>query len=166
MLKKLCIILAIAVVFSSFGITAFASGENDKYSKNAKSTDQFLVTITRPQGNETTYQTSYVICGNTDKEEVVVELLMFNEASDKYEAFKNTDSESEWTIGGSGFFTKEVLLPKGANQVRIVAHKKSELDKLQLNNFTITVLDKEGIREVISGVKKVTDILRDKFFKQ
>lgn len=179
MYKKLIYILTMVLLITGLSVTSFADGiENqtllNRYSlladKNTEDTEQFLVTITRPEGDESTFKKSYVICGNTVKEDIRVMLLIYDKDEEKYIPFANTDGDYIWDIGASGIFMKEVILPnKGANDVRIIAYKKNETDKLvaktnlQINSFKVSVLD-NGIKEAIkTGFLKITDMLNGLF---
>lgn len=179
MYKKIIYILTLVVMVTSLSITSFAEGvENqkllNKYSvlseRDTNDTEQFLVTITRPEGDESTFKKSYVICGNSVKDDISVMLLIYDNAEDKYIPFANTDGDYIWDIGASGIFMKEVILPnKGANDVRIIAYKKSEAEQLvaktnlQINSFKVSVLD-NGIKEAIkTGFLKITDMLNGLF---
>ncbi|OPZ90899.1 MAG: hypothetical protein BWY74_02154 [Firmicutes bacterium ADurb.Bin419] len=181
MYKKIIYILTLVLLIASFSITSFAQGvENQKLlneytilaDKATSDTSQFLVTITRPEGDESTFKKSYVVCGNSVKEEISVMLLIYDNSTQKYKPFANTDGEYIWDIGASGIFMKEVILPnKGANDIRIVAYKKNETDKLvsktnlQINSFKVSVLD-SGIKEAIkNGFLKITDMLNGLFSK-
>lgn len=168
MFKKFCSFLSFIVIVSLMASAAIAAPDAF-YDKSTSSSDsQFLVKITRPDGNESTFKTSYVICGVTDQEDVSVELLI--EKDGRYEEFATTDGYSSWDIGSSGVFMKEVMLPnKGANKIRIVAYKKAEYESLaagknlQISNFTITVLE-EGIKDKIkNGFLRVSDMLKGIF---
>lgn len=166
-------------MITCFSVTSFAESIEDqkllnKYTiladKNTSDTEQFLVTITRPEGDESTFKKSYVICGNTVKDDIRVMLLIYDKDEKKYIPFANTDGDYMWDIGVSGIFMKEVILPnKGANDVRIIAFKKNETEKLvpktnlQINSFTVSVLD-NGIKEAIkTGFLKITDMLNGLF---
>ncbi|HOQ00389.1 MAG TPA: hypothetical protein PK604_06090 [Acetivibrio clariflavus] len=179
MYKKIFYIFTLVLLITSFSITSFAEGLEDqkllnKYTiladKNTSDTEQFLVTITRPEGDESTFKKSYVICGNTVKDDIRVMLLIYDKDEKKYIPFANTDGDYMWDIGVSGIFMKEVILPnKGANDVRIIAFKKNETEKLvpktnlQINSFTVSVLD-NGIKEAIkTGFLKITDMLNGLF---
>jgi len=179
MYKKIFYIFTLVLLITSFSITSFAEGLEDqkllnKYTiladKNTSDTEQFLVTITRPEGDESTFKKSYVICGNTVKADIRVMLLIYDKDEKKYIPFANTDGDYMWDIGVSGIFMKEVILPnKGANDVRIIAFKKNETEKLvpktnlQINSFTVSVLD-NGIKEAIkTGFLKITDMLNGLF---
>ncbi|WP_010681340.1 hypothetical protein [Acetivibrio cellulolyticus] len=181
MYKKITYILMTILLIVSFSITSFAEGvENQKLLKQytiltdkaTSDTNQFLVTITRPEGDESTFKKSYVVCGNSVKEEISVMLLIYDNTTHKYKPFANTDGDYIWDIGESGIFMKEVILPnKGANDVRIIAYKKNEADKLvsktnlQINSFKVSVLD-SGIKEAIKGgFLKITDMLNGLFNK-
>jgi hypothetical protein len=76
--------------------------------KETEDTEQFLVTITRPEGDESTFRKSYIVCGNSTAESITVKLFMYNEESETFEPFENTEGECSWDIGFSGFFIKEI----------------------------------------------------------
>jgi hypothetical protein len=73
-------------------------------------------------------------------------------------------------MGDCGIFIKEVVLPRnGLNRIRIAAYRSSESDKLELgknlqvNDFTITVLN-QGIKDMIkNGLFRVSDMLNNMF---
>lgn len=179
MYKKIIYIFTVALLIASFSVTSFAEGvENQKLlkkytileSKETDDTSQFLVTITRPEGDESTFKKSYVVCGNSVNEEISVMLLIYDNTAKKYVPFEDKEGHYMWDIGSSGIFMKEVILPtKGANDIRIVAYKKNEADKLisktnlQINSFKVTVLD-SGIKEAVkSGFLKITDMINGLF---
>ncbi|MCX7924094.1 MAG: hypothetical protein N3B21_19105 [Clostridia bacterium] len=163
MFKKLFTIFMLILAIVVSGVSAFAGQSYKKDDSRIRETSQFLVNITRPEGNESTFKKSYVICGNTSEQGVVVELYRFDESSKSYEPYENTDGESNWKIGISGIFMKEVQLDKGANDIMIIAYKESNADKKQVNRFTITVLD-EGIKEKIkNGIDNIGNILKSIF---
>ncbi|HOQ36650.1 MAG TPA: hypothetical protein PK033_05410 [Acetivibrio sp.] len=170
MMKKM--ISLILVFMFSICLCVNALAQNDVpdvfVNKDTQETEQFLVTITRPEGDETTFKESYVLCGNSDKENITVKLLMYNELTGKFEPFKNIDGEDTWQIGASGFFMKEIKLPKkGANKIRIVAYKGSNEkdvvlkpgDNLQVNTFTVTLLEKSVKDSIKRGFLRITDML-------
>ncbi|HHW31831.1 MAG TPA: hypothetical protein GXX20_09205 [Clostridiaceae bacterium] len=137
--------------------------------KDSEETEQFLVTITRPDGDEITHRKSYVICGVANEgkipENLVVVLLVYNENTEEYELLENIDGESSWAVGSFGMFTKEVMLKEGANKIKIVVYDNSA-DKwqagenLQINTFTVTVL-KEGIRQkILNGTLKISEFFQ------
>ncbi len=171
MFKKISLVVLACMMLLSFCITSYAASVPAViYDSTAQSKSEFLVTITRPEGDESTFKKSYVICGNTEVKDIRVEIAIQNKDG-KYIPFPNTDGEAGWDVGESGIFMKEVQLPDlGANKVRIAAYKKSEvssleLDKnLQINDYTITVL-KESVKETIkNGIVSVTDLVKE-FFK-
>ncbi|NLL06795.1 MAG: hypothetical protein GX270_13650 [Clostridiaceae bacterium] len=179
MYKKIIYIFTLVILITSFSVTSFAQGvENQKLlnqypilsDKATSDTEQFMVTITRPEGDESTFKKSYVICGNSVNDEISVMLLIYDNDENKYIPFANTDGDYIWDIGASGIFMKEVILPnKGANDVRIIAYKKNETESLlsktnlQINSFKVSVLD-NGIKEAIkTGFLKITDMLNGLF---
>ena len=141
-------------------------------SADVAATEQFLVTITRPVGDETTFKKTFVICGVTEESDVRVALAVKDEESGKYSYLKNTEGNSSWDIGSIGIFTKEINLAEGTNSIKIAAYKKGESgelkpgENLQISYYTITVL-KESIRQKIeNGLRMLTDkIITDKIFE-
>ncbi|NLI57121.1 MAG: hypothetical protein GX387_01115 [Clostridium sp.] len=140
---------------------------NDTLFKNQETedTEQFLVTITRPEGDESTFRKSYIVCGNSTAESITVKLFMYNEESETFEPFENTEGECSWNIGLSGFFIKEIQLPNvGANRIRIAAFKNSgeELvlgENAQVNTFTVTLLDSEVKNSMKRGFFNINQML-------
>jgi len=158
-----CIIILMVVLMLC--IPAYADSTDIIYQDDVDSTDEFLVKITRPEGDESTFKKSYVICGNTDIKGIRVELAIL-EDDGKWKSFENTDGDSSWRIGNSGIFMKEVRLPElGANKIRIAAYKSDEKDRLvlnenlQLQEYTITVLEKSFKDKIKSGFISVTEML-------
>jgi len=134
----------------------------DKY---IESTSQFLVTITRPEGDENTFNRSYIICGVSNHSDIEVVLSVYNESSGRYEEYETTEGVSRWKAGK--LFTKEVILKEGANKIKLVAYKTNEANNLnvgenvQVNKFTITVL-KESLKDkILNGVVKIADIIEN-----
>jgi hypothetical protein len=170
MMKRIFAIFLVFILGVSLCINAFAQYDIPELlsDKGTQETEQFLVTITRPEGDETTFKESYVLCGNSGKENITIKLLMYNESTEKFEPFKNIDGEDTWQIGVSGFFMKEIELPKmGANKIRIVAFEGSNEkdvvlkpgENLQVNTFTVTLLGKSVKDSIKNGFLRITDIL-------
>jgi hypothetical protein len=136
--------------------------------KDTEDTEQFLLTITRPDGDEITPRKSYVVCGVAEEknpEDLVVVLSIYNESTEMYERFENIDGESSWEVGSFGMFTKEIMLKEGANKLKIVVYQKSADNlqvgvNVQVNSFTVTVL-KEGIKQkIINGTLRINEIFQ------
>lgn len=174
MIKKIAFLLLVSVITLSTLIPSFAwNEENVLINKETKDTSEFMITITRPEGDESTFKSSYVICGNSSFENIRVRLYILDKKTDEYKEFKNNETESYWDIGVSGIFMKEVILPEeGANTVRIVAYNKNNEDNkenltldedLQVNSYTITVLDKEIKDSIKKGFFRITDMLNKLF---
>lgn len=174
MIKKIAFLLLVSVITLSTLIPSFAWNEdNVLINKETKDTSEFMITITRPEGDESTFKSSYVICGNSSFENIRVRLYILDKKTDEYKEFKNNETESYWDIGVSGIFMKEVILPEeGANTVRIVAYNKNNEDNkenltldedLQVNSYTITVLDKEIKDSIKKGFFRITDMLNKLF---
>ncbi len=178
MMKKICLVLLLITFISMSVLPAFA--DTDKfddeliYSSETKTTKNLFVKITRPDGDESTFKKTYVLCGVSLKDEafsdLVVKLLVYDEESDSYKEYKNADGEDTWGLGKYGIFIKEMALPnKVENKIRLVIYNDSEKEKLvlgknlQVNNFTITILD-EGIKEKITnGISKISQLLKGIF---
>jgi len=158
-MKRGLIILVLVLVITALVVPAYAEGEDWLpdiiLDSSLDSTDQFLFTITRPEGDETTIYATYVISGYANDQAITIQLLKQNEDGE-YVPFCNTDGESSWEVGAYGIFSKEVSLKEGANKIRVVAYKTDEIDNLELgvnlqvNNFTVTRLNDE-IRQIFEN---------------
>lgn len=141
MLKKLCSLLVLIILIASFSLTSFAADA--------------LIKITRPDGDETTFKQSYVICGNTGYENVTVAFEVYNADAGEYVPLETIDEEESFSIGDSGLFMKEVKLKNGANKIRVYAFKG---ENTQVKEFTITVLEESLKDKIKGGLLKITDI--------
>lgn len=164
MIRKGMVPAVVTIIAMILSITSFASDLDILYDRDIESTEEFLVSIVRPEGDETTSKKSYVICGNTDVDDIRVHLMIADE-NGNFTDFKNTDGESFWDVGASGIFMKEIIFPKeDRNRIRIAAYKKSEVDRLvpgenlQINDYNITVLPEGFFRNFFSNFR-VTDFL-------
>lgn len=124
-----------------------------------------VINITRPEGDEVTYNQTYMICGNTDKSDVTVEVTVYDPSTDSYKPLYTSDNEYAWSIGESGMFMKEVTLPYyDANRMKIVSYSRSAADTQQVDKFTITVL-RDGIKEkIVNGIYKIKGIFGGEIF--
>lgn|GEM_PF-1107230 len=156
MLKRTVSVLLILIFTIAFSVTAFAYDTttlNDIIrSSDVKPTKQFLVMITKPDKNENIFQKSYIICGVPYKSGIRVALAVYNEKLGIYEDLPTIDGESNWDAGN--FFTKEVELNKGTNNIKIVAYKSSEAsnpkvgENVQVNTFTIIVFTEDFKKKI------------------
>lgn len=144
---------------AKIGVKATANTEEITYKKDIKVTEQFLVNITRPANKESTANTSYIICGNTEKEGVIIELFIYSKTDECYIPFKDADEEYGWEIGS--FFSKEVELMKKANDIMIIAYQKAAPEVVQVSKFTITVLG-GSIKDIIKRrINKTIDLVKN-----
>ena len=148
MFKKFVSGALVALVITCYSTIAFAGT---------------VINITRPEGDEVTYNPTYMICGNTDKSGVTVEVKVYDPNLDSYVALPTIDGDSSWSIGESGMFMKEVKLPYyDANKIKIVSY--SAADDQQVDKFTITVL-KDGIKDkIVNGLIKIKDMFGNEIF--
>lgn len=125
---------------------------------------QFNMTITSPdEDKNSTYMKSYVLSGNSKYNDVVISIAKYNEDTNKYEPMYNTDGESSWEIGDFRLFSKEIILAKGINKIKIISHRTSQmeealLENIQVNCFTIELLNDSIIKKVI---RKTTEFGND-----
>lgn len=182
MIKKLSCIIVFTILVTLFTVSSFGASLKDvKDSKgndliastDGVSTNQFLVTITRPDGNETTMKKAYVISGvatGSNKENLTVGVAFYNKTRDEYVVLKDKDGDDVvWDVGKTGVFTKEINLPAmGKNDMKIFAYDNSDRVFKKTNNyqesyFTITVVD-GGLKEFIKdGYIRITDIFKNFF---
>lgn len=145
MFKKIVTGAVVAMILTCYSTIAFAGT---------------VITITRPEGDEVTYNPTYMICGNTDKQDVTVEVKVYDSNAGSYVPLYTTDGEYGWGIGSSGIFMKEVKLPYyDANKIQVVSYSKSEIEEKQFNNFTITLLRDNIKDKIVNGVIKIKDML-------
>lgn len=151
MVKKIITSLTCIALLFTMSVSAFAA--------------EGLIKITKPEGNEeSTFKKSYVICGNTDKEGVTVELSVYDAAAGDYIPYKNLEEETSWVIGSSGMFMKEIPLSSkndGVNKFRIVAYKNSDPVNKQVEKFTIILLREDLKDKIINGVLKLNDVIKN-----
>lgn len=170
--RKLCALLLTILMFAVFSVSAFANSDGKGgmtlnefiKSRDIKETDQFLATITKPVGDETTFKRSYVVCGYSDLKDICIAVAVYNSSLGQYVYITK---DNFWEV--SGIFTKEIPLHLGANRLKIVAFPKSEINNLkagvnaQVTYFTVTVL-KESVKDkIIQGVLKVKDTINSFF---
>jgi len=177
MIKKLFSIVLAVVFIVAFAVSGFAFEEYEVlpdifYDKSIDSTDQFLVKITRPEGDETTIYKTYLICGNAKEDGITIQLLVENENGDLEKYVMNDGSgRSSWEVDAYSYFQKEVVLKEGPNRIRVTAYKTSEEydlkvgENLQVNNFTVTLLNQSLKDYVNKGIVKIGDLLRSFFGK-
>lgn len=184
MFKKLTAFFVFAILVMGCWFSTYANGdtgvsglENEDLSqelnvedtlfkdKDIEDTEQFLVTITRPEGDESTFRKSYIVCGNSVAEKITVKLYMYDEEAESFMSFENTEGENSWGIGYSGFFIKEIELPNiGANRMRIAAFKSEDKElalgtNAQVNTFTVTLLDNEVKNSMRNGFFNINQML-------
>lgn len=183
MSRRIIGILLIITFIFAFGITSYASKTFDdnkipsivtKLIKDADTdyTDQFIVTITKPEeSKDSTYKKSYIISGITEYSDVKVLLAIYDEDEKEYVPLENTDGENTWDIGKFGVFSKEITLSKGVNKIRIAAYRTSQKDKLtegkiQVNRFTITLLNESIKDKIFDSIRDFTKNIGDLFSPQ
>jgi len=144
MLKKVVTGVLVALALTCYSSVAFAGT---------------VINITRPEGDEVTYNQTYMICGNTDKQNVTVEVKVYDYSAGGYMPLYTTDGEYGWKIGSSGMFMKEIKLPYyDANMIQVVSYS-SEVEEQQVNRFTITLLRDNVKNKIVNGVIKIKDML-------
>lgn len=131
--------------------------------RNGKAEDngEFILRITSPdKDKDSTYKKTYVLSGEAlyDYDDLVISIAKYNEQTNEYETMFNTDGESTWAC--YGVFSKEISLSTGANKIKILTYRKSQMGdpKFQINCFTIELL-KESIADKV--VRKSAEIGED-----
>ncbi len=148
-------------------------------SKDIGETKHFIVTFTQPLDNCIVYDNQNFICGftnstnkeniengnnlqsdniedagNTETEEIITVILTrYNEETDTYEEYKNTEGESRWSIGSFGLFTKVVDLLKGINKLKIIIFRRPA--GLLETNPNSEVIDKNSENIDVNDVNNV-----------
>jgi hypothetical protein len=145
MLKKYLIPIMIIISFISVGFNSFASSIDTIYNKNTKDTSQCMISIWRPDGNETTSSKSIKISGQCKKHSSIIKVLVYNPKTDTYQEHKSFE------VGSWGVFAKVIELPyNGVNKIRIVAISENTREytlgkTLQISSFYIIQI-KEGAK--------------------
>ncbi len=132
----------------------------DSALRNGRAEDngEFILDITKPKDNkESYYEKAYPLTGTSlnGYDDVVVYIARYNDKAGEYELMNNTDGESSWNCLNT--YSKEISLVPGANKIKILAYRKSQMDepKFQINCYTIEYLN-EKIPEKV--VKKNNDL--------
>jgi len=172
MMKRLFTILLAIVMIALCALPVSAFQEHEAlpdvfYDKSIGSTDQFLVKITRPEGDETTIYKTYLICGNAKEDGITIQLLVENNDGtfEKY-VMNDGSGRSSWEVNAYSYFQKEVVLKEGPNRIRVVAYKTNEKydlqpgKNLQINDFTVTLLNQSIKDYVNKGIKMIGDLLK------
>ncbi len=160
--------MALVLISTVCSISAFAAPpDNYIYENDIKSRVQ-LVNITKPEGKgvEITYNKSFSICGVTQKENIRVRLQRYNKEKDKYEdiAIGRNGKINYYDIGESGFFSKEIELVEGGNNIRFIAYRISNPKNYQVNYFDITFSRKSDMLDEIKD--KIFDPLKSMINKK
>ena len=118
-----------------------------------------IVVLTSPEvGTNSTYDSILFVSGNTEYNDVVVCIAKYDKDSGIYVPIQNTDGESRWEVGDFRLFTKKIELAEGANKVKIVSYRTSQIknasaDNIQVNCFSVDLL-KESIIDRIKDLGK------------
>lgn len=141
-------------------------------------TEQILVTITSPlkQLKEKTLygKYSYPICGTIRNKNIKVSVSVYNSETIKFEEVIFSPDyrgvEMHQANEDLRIFAHDIDLLKGENRIKIVAYdstiKEDDLvlgESLQVNYFTLTVMDESLVRRIhrqMSPLERVTDIFR------
>lgn len=151
--------LLVIFCFCSLTTVVNATGEQDLpvpsilYDKSLSSTSQFLVKILRPEGNETVIKKTYITSGIALQKDLIVQILRKNNEGN-YEKIYTREGRSNWEIGPSGLFMKEIQLNTGPNRLRIAVYKKGEDPvpgtNCQISDFTVTLLSEKIINDIFN----------------
>ncbi len=154
-------IAAIVALIAVLALAVCAMASDVVYKKDkVKDTGETLVTITQPAREYTSNSRTILLVGNTDYANVRVELYIAS--GDVYKPKAATDGSSSWVIGSSGFFSKEVELNKGVNELMVRASKEGKPDQFSL--FTVHVSE-ESLKDIIrNGINNLLSKITD-FFK-
>ncbi|KNY29635.1 hypothetical protein [Pseudobacteroides cellulosolvens] len=185
MYKRICSFLTIFIVsvlmLSTVSFSYQMDGSDDViddeiiYSKDTKPTaKQFLVTITTPEKEKVEGEKSYVICGvskDKEPESIVVRLLRYDEETNTYIDFPDSEGDTKWELGRFGVLIKEIEFPKdGVNKIRIAAYKKSSGkfhlirgENLQITDYSVSVKKDDITEKIKNGIIKITDFFKGIF---
>lgn len=135
-------------------------------SKDTASTEQFLITITNPVGDKADFEKTVMFIGYSNKADLSVSILVYDEQAEKYVECKDIDDLSSWDMPVRSTFRREVQLKEGTNKIRIVSYVKSDIKELkagtnlQVNNFSITVLKENSKGNRNRGFINYIDVVK------
>ncbi len=155
-------VLALGLTFSTYSLT----GSSIIVNPDTPTTEQFMATITRPQGtSETTLRSIYMVCGVNYSKQLRFEMYRYNSDLEKYEEQKNIEGENSFDMLEPGVFAEEIVLQNsGANRIRVAAYDvdATELklgENLQINDYTVNLLEKDENDGFGSGFRRISDML-------
>lgn len=130
----------------------------------AEDNDEFILDITKPKDNkESYYEKAYPLTGKSlnGYDDVVVYIARYNDKTGEYEPMNNTDGESSWSFLNA--YSKEVSLVPGANKIKILAYRKSQMDepKFQINCYTIEYFNDKIPEKVVKKNNDIGSIVGD-----
>lgn len=161
----------------------------DELLRDGKAMDngQFIMLVTKPDkdkeedflryGEEG--KADYLLTGKSNYNDVIITIAKYDEASCEYKRYNTTMGESSWK---SSELSDEIPLTKGANKIKILVYRESQinganLDNVQVNSFTISLFseaaEKSAVKknpiapagigkEIENGLTKLVDLLRGK----
>lgn len=155
-------VLALGLTFSTYALT----GSGVIVNPDTPTTEQFMATITRPQGtSETTLRSIYMICGINFSRQLRFEMYRYNAELKKYEEQENIEGENSFDMLEPGVFAEEIVLQNsGANKIRIAAYDvdATELklgENLQISEYTVNLLQKDENDGFGSGFRRISTML-------
>ena len=117
------------------------------------------VNIFRPLNNEIVYDSSYIISGMAQNDDVAVKVYIKNNQTGNYQIVLNDNNESIWMIGSSGVFAEPVeLINVGENHIKIVSFTINQNGESLGDEVT-------KIRVVTYLEKGVKDLIKESFDK-
>lgn len=129
-------------------------------------TKSVFATITRPQGvSETTYKPLYMICGVNFGSGVRFETYILQEEADRYQALELQRGGNAWEMVAPSVFAEQVVLPNnGVNRLRVAAYdidatQLKHGENLQINDFVVTLMQKEEKGFAATGFRRITGML-------
>lgn len=145
--KLFAALLLFAVVFTAFGVTAFATPE--VMSAEAVSTAYNLVTLKAPEtdGLSTTNKCLPISCAAP--EGAVVTVYKYSAATGTYNKLYTSEGAAEATVGATMLFATQAELSLGSNKFLI----RSAVDDstYQIVKFEVTLLN-EGFMDKIKSI--------------
>jgi len=182
--KKVIALLTIIFIMAAFSFNSFANKtsegggtwkdeaekklEDIMKSKDTESTDQFLIIFTRPDKNGIIFDKEAVILGYSVKDNISVNILVYDEESDSYVKFEDPDDPEfgSWNMPESyRFFKRSFKFKKDSIKIRVVSYVKSELKdlkpgkNLQINNFTFNLLKESSKQNKSTGFLEYSNMV-------
>lgn len=177
MLKKLVVALVTFIILASSTMVAFAGTDpqaeiHASIAKTLKSGDvddngQFIMTVRNPEniGEEVnTYSRRVNISGSTRYSDLIVKIAKRNKETGEYYIIELPDGDESIPVL-SDYFSVELDLEYGENNLLLISYRKSESDPsmVQYNVIKINIYKETIPQKIARATKKIGETVLDLF---